>query len=297
MSYPLICGLLQLLRRDSTSRNCKLSYPLICGLLQHSYSNYRCFLLMGLSYPLICGLLQQAGEEYVNPFTVVIPTHMWASATDYDDISVQDIEVVIPTHMWASATILAILAIAVIELSYPLICGLLQLMGLFSSNKVYGVVIPTHMWASATAVTGTQWIPSVSCHTHSYVGFCNQQLWDSSVLTKCCHTHSYVGFCNSAGVCNETANKLSYPLICGLLQPVIDMGCQLLKEVVIPTHMWASATYGLSARIGSSISCHTHSYVGFCNFNNMGLFSSNKSCHTHSYVGFCNLVIGSQILK
>ena len=176
---------------------------------------------MGLSYPLICGLLQQAGEEYVNPFTVVIPTHMWASATDYDDISVQDIEVVIPTHMWASATILAILAIAVIELSYPLICGLLQLMGLFSSNKVYGVVIPTHMWASATAVTGTQWIPSVSCHTHSYVGFCNQQLWDSSVLTKCCHTHSYVGFCNSAGVCNETANKLSYPLICGLLQPTI----------------------------------------------------------------------------
>ena len=54
--------------------------------------------------------------------------------------------------------------------------------------------------------------------------------------------------------------------------------------------MWASATYGLSARIGSSISCHTHSYVGFCNFNNMGLFSSNKSCHTHSYVGFCNTI-------
>ena len=199
MSYPLICGLLQLLRRDSTSRNCKLSYPLICGLLQHSYSNYRCFLLMGLSYPLICGLLQQAGEEYVNPFTVVIPTHMWASATDYDDISVQDIEVVIPTHMWASATILAILAIAVIELSYPLICGLLQLMGLFSSNKVYGVVIPTHMWASATAVTGTQWIPSVSCHTHSYVGFCNSSNW---------HTM-------------DSVRKLSYPLICGLLQPTI----------------------------------------------------------------------------
>ena len=58
-----------------------------------------------LLYPLICGLLQQ-GEIvlFENENAVVIPTHMWASATAIKYGLVDKIVVVIPTHMWASAT-------------------------------------------------------------------------------------------------------------------------------------------------------------------------------------------------
>ena len=36
------------------------------------------------------------------------------------------------------------------------------------------------------------------------------------------------------------------------------------KGVVIPTHMWASAT-AVSLTRGKADGCHTHSHVGFCN--------------------------------
>ena len=38
-------------------------------------------------------------------------------------------------------------------------------------------------------------------------------------------------------------------------------------------------------------SCHTHSYVGFCNFFDAIVLRAIVSCHTHSYVGFCNILI------
>ena len=82
-------------------------------------------------------------------FEVVIPTHMWASATLKWGTQDKNEEVVIPTHMWASATTDSILERIQIQLSYPLTCGLLQ---------------PT-VFTSGFALTG--------CHTHSHVGFCN----------------------------------------------------------------------------------------------------------------------------
>ena len=39
----------------------------------------------------------------------------------------------------------------------------------------------------------------------------------------------------------------------------------LRKQVVIPTHMWASATPSKTVLINQKKSCHTHSHVGFCN--------------------------------
>ena len=63
--------------------------------------------------------------EYIQK-QVVIPTHMWASATAgmqaVEDVS----KVVIPTHMWASATYYKNIGGYWVKLLYPLICGLLQ---------------------------------------------------------------------------------------------------------------------------------------------------------------------------
>ena len=146
---------------------------------------------------------------------------MWASATAgmqaVEDVS----KVVIPTHMWASATS---------------VNGFVP--------KFNRVVIPTHMWASATSYRSVLCFGCFRCYTHSYVGFCNliiQHLYRKhlkallyplicgllqhdearleAVAGKGCYTHSYVGFCN----------KPSWISVSSL-------------TVVIPTHMWASAT-------------------------------------------------------
>ena len=137
------------------------------------------------------------------------------------------LSVVIPTHMWASATRQSLLICREIRLSYPLTCGLLQRK---KSNLELTVA---------------------SCHTHSHVGFCNPKDGTEEVLKYklsypltcgllqlgkngskfadiCCHTHSHVGFCNT-------------------LMPFVFF----FLVVVIPTHMWASATR-ISIKINST---------------------------------------------
>ena len=116
--------------------------------------------------------------EYIQK-QVVIPTHMWASATAgmqaVEDVS----KVVIPTHMWASATS---------------VNGFVP--------KFNRVVIPTHMWASATSYRSVLCFGCFRCYTHSYVGFCNLII-----------QHLY----------RKHLKALLYPLICGLLQPIIKI--------------------------------------------------------------------------
>ena len=81
---------------------------------------------------------------------------------------------------------------------------------------------------------------------------------------------------------------LSYPLTCGLLQPLVHYGAEIKGRLSYPL------TCGL-LQLSSSSSyyhiqrCHTHSHVGFCN-GKLDLYQRlYQSCHTHSHVGFCNI--------
>ena len=81
---------------------------------------------------------------------VVIPTHMWASATFQEYLEVYVVEVVIPTHMWASAT-----DFIKYEIEANESCHTHSHVGFCNAEDVVPsvfdhVVIPTHMWASAT---------------------------------------------------------------------------------------------------------------------------------------------------
>ena len=88
---------------------------------------------------------------------VVIPTHMWASATFQEYLEVYVVEVVIPTHMWASATDFIKYEIEANESchthSHVGFCNVLNSNDIDELTKV---VIPTHMWASATNLTNSR---------------------------------------------------------------------------------------------------------------------------------------------
>ena len=84
-------------------------------------------------------------------------------------------KVVIPTHMWASATMtFEKILLPILKLLYPLICGLLQPIDEFRQKMLdLGLLYPLicgllqHDEARLEAVAGK------GCYTHSYVGFCN----------------------------------------------------------------------------------------------------------------------------
>ena len=186
--------------------------------------------------------------------------------------------------MWASATGFLPDASGNYKLSYPLTCGLLQrfnpeLSMLLKSChthshvgfcnfismitcQIRSVVIPTHMWASATKMTGRYYVENC-CHTHSHVGFCNRRPYEDCEPIISCHTHSHVGFCNKFNfdlVRSSCCHTHSHVGFCNLLNHSSD----LVMLVVIPTHMWASATFR-SKDLLLRYCCHTHSHVGFCN--------------------------------
>ena len=66
---------------------------------------------------------------------------------------------------------------------------------------------------------------------------------------------------------------LSYPLTCGLLQPI-------LQAIGI-----------IRSKLSYPLTC------GLLQLSMPNQSTLLSSCHTHSHVGFCNLVIGSQLLK
>ena len=155
-------------------------------------------------------------------------------------------------------------------------------------------MIPAHVRASATRSQGqSQWCNR--CHTRSCAGFCNRSnVAKDGVWRVVIPAHVRASATDIPKRFSLTVS-LSYPLMCGLLQPANNT--QFSNYARCHTRSCAGFC-NILAIIGPAIfSCHTRSCAGFCNECKLIHKVDKHSCHTRSCAGFCNDFIQTPLEK